>query len=172
MQWLLNFSTGYKEYVIKVYCYVKWICRSRNHFLFTVTPIYPIFHPQKIFLLVVAASPDSITKGRVFDKGCISLSSDSCWFSKRHRKVSLNKEMLKCKTFTPTLNKLTRTCRRVLLGRHPNLPVHTGFDSFIWTLSFYRLNSHELTRPSRRFFLSIVTYTDQTIHMDIFLPLT
>ena len=39
-------------------------------------------------------------------------------FSKRLRKVSLNKGILKCKTFIPTLSKLTRTCRRVLLWSH------------------------------------------------------
>ena len=39
-------------------------------------------------------------------------------FSKHLRKVSLNKGMLKCKTFIPTLSKLTRTCRRVLSWSH------------------------------------------------------
>ena len=39
-------------------------------------------------------------------------------FSRRLRKVSLNKGMLKYKPFVPTLSKLTRTCRRVLLWSH------------------------------------------------------
>ena len=35
--------------MIKVSCCVKWICGSRNHFLFNATPIYPIFPHTKIF---------------------------------------------------------------------------------------------------------------------------
>ena len=38
--------------------------------------------------------------------------------SKRLLKVSLNKGMLKCKIFIPTLSKLTRMCRCVLLWLH------------------------------------------------------
>ena len=78
-----TFGARYEEYVIKVYCCIKWICGARNHSLFTVTPIYPIFHPQKYFLSVVAASSDSITEGKVFDKVCISLSLGSCWVFQR-----------------------------------------------------------------------------------------
>ena len=74
-----TFGAGYEEYEIKVYCYVKQICGVRNHSFFTVTPIYPIFSPMKTYLLVAAGSPDSITKGRVCDKVCISLASDLCW---------------------------------------------------------------------------------------------
>ena len=36
------------------------------------------FYQRKYFLLVVTTSPDSITKGKVFDKVCITLSSDLC----------------------------------------------------------------------------------------------
>ena len=57
-------------------------------------------------------------KGRVFDKVCILYIQICAQFSKRLRKVSLNKRMLKCKTFIPTLSKLNRTCRSVLLWPH------------------------------------------------------
>ena len=40
--------------MIKVYCYVKWICGARNHSSFNAIPIYPIFPPTKIFFLVDA----------------------------------------------------------------------------------------------------------------------
>ena len=107
----------YEDYMVKVYCYVKRICGAINHSLFTVTPVNPIFPPTKIFL-VVAASPDSITKGIVFDKVVFPYLRICIEFSKHLRQVSLNKGMLKWKTFIPTLSKLIRTCRRVLLWSH------------------------------------------------------
>ena len=105
------FGAGYEDYLIKVYCYVKWICGARNYSLFTATPIYPIFHLRKYFLLVVAVSPDSITKGYVFDEVWIRFE-----FSKCLHKVSLNKGMLKCITFILTPSKLTLTCRHIFLS--------------------------------------------------------
>ena len=86
-------------------------------------------------------------------------------FSKRLRKVSLNKGMLKCKTFIPTLSKLTRTCRRVLLWSPANqtyLSTQTLIRSSGRFL-FYRHSSHELTRPNRRFPFSVVACADQTV---------
>ena len=85
--------------------------------------------------------------------------------------------MLKCKTFILTPSKLTRTCRRVLLSHATQIysstqTVHLGCDSSIWAFSFYCHSSHELTRPSRRFLSSAVAYTDQTVHENVFLPLT
>ena len=98
-------------------------------------------------------------------------------FSKRLRKVSLNKGMLKCKTFIRTLSQLTPTCRRVLSWSHAAqtyLSTQTLIRSSgrIFCCFFYRHSSHELTRPSRRFLFSVVSYADQTVHTDIFLPPT
>ena len=84
---------------------------------------------------------------------------------------SLNKGMLKCKTFIPTLSKLTRTCRRVLLWSHATqtyLSTQTLIRSSRCFL-FYRHSSHKLTRPSRHFFFFAVACTDKTVHMDIYL---
>ena len=95
-------------------------------------------------------------------------------FSKRLRKVSLNKGMLKCKTFIPTLSKLTRTCRRVLLWLHTTqtyLSTQTLIGSSTCFL-FNRQSSHKLTRPSKHFLFSVVACPDQTVHTDIFLPPT
>ena len=95
-------------------------------------------------------------------------------FSKRLHKVSLNKRILKCKTFIPTLSKLTRTCGHVLLWLHATqtyLLTQTLICSFGRFL-FYRHISHELTRPNRRFLFSVVAYADQTVHAEVFLPST
>ena len=90
-------------------------------------------------------------------------------FSKRLRKVSLNKGMFKCKTFIRTFKKLTRTCRRALLWSHAtqtHLPTQTMIRSsgcFLFTVIactsllvpayiFLSLSWRVQTKPSTRTF--------------------
>ena len=94
-------------------------------------------------------------------------------FSKCLCKVSLNKGMLKCKTFILTLSKHTCTYRRVLLQLHTTR-IYLSMQTLIHSskmFSFQCHNSHKLTHPSRHYF-SVVACTDQTVHMDVFLPPT
>ena len=59
-----------------------------------------------------------------------------------------------------------------MVACHSDSPAHIDIDSFIWVFSFYRHSLHELTSPSIHFSFSIVACTDQTVHSDVFLPLT
>ena len=73
-------------------------------------------------------------------------------FSKRLCKVSLNKGMLKCKTFIQTLSKLTRRCRRVLLWSHA-------------TQTY--LSTKTLIRSSGCLLFTVITRTSLLVQADI-----
>ena len=78
-------------------------------------------------------------------------------FSKLLRKAALNKRMLNCKIFIPTLSKLTRRCRRVLLWSHA-------------TQTY--LSTQALILSSGRFFFTVIARTSLLIQADIFFPLS
>ena len=59
-----------------------------------------------------------------------------------------------------------------MVACHSDSPAHIDIDSFIFVFSFYRHSLHELTRPTIHFPFSTVACTDQTVHTDVFLPLT
>ena len=93
--------------------------------------------------------------------------------SKCLRKVSLNKRLLKCKTFALTPSKLTITCKHVFLPDMTQIYSSTQIYSVhTQTFSFYCHSLHGVTRPSRRFLFSAFAYIGQTVHTDVFLPLT
>ena len=109
-------------------------------------------------------------------------------FSKCLRKVALNKRMLNCKIFIPTLRKLTRTCRRVLLWLHATqtyLSTQTLIRSsgrFLFTViartsllvqadisfslsfSYHRHNPHKITCPYKQMFTSLCRSLHRPTH--------
>ena len=136
---------------------------------------------ENIFGWLLQSVPDSITKGRAFDKVVFPNLMIHVEFSKCLCHVSLNKGMLKCKTFILTPSKFTCTCRHVLLSHA--IYTYSSTDIFFCRrpfrlirpsgrFLFYCHSSHELTRPSRRFLSFAMAYTDQTVHKDVFLSLT
>ena len=73
-------------------------------------------------------------------------------FSKLLRKVSLNKGMLNCKAFIPTLSKLTCTCRHVLLWSHASQTY---------------LSTQTLIRSSGSFHLTVIARMSFLVPADI-----
>ena len=73
-------------------------------------------------------------------------------FSRRLRKVFLNKGMLKYKPFIQTLSKLIRTCRCVLLWLHST-------QTYLFTYTFIR--------SSRCFLFTVIARTSLHIPADI-----
>ena len=123
------------------------------------------FQQWKFFLVVVAASPCSITKVKVFDKVYISLSSVSGWFSKCLCKACLNKSILKCKTFILTASEVTCTRTHVFFSYSPQAYLYTQTFCITYHCPF------KLTRPLGRFLSTAIAHTSLLFHTDVLFPL-
>ena len=122
-----KFGATYEEHVVKVFCYVKWICGLRNHCLFNATPIYPIFPPTK-FIFCWFSQPVQIPLRMV--KFLIKFAFPYLRFriesSKCLGQVSLNKGIFVYETFILITTKLTCTQRHAFLFlSYKGLLVHT-----------------------------------------------
>ena len=174
-----TFGNGYEEYVIKVFYYVKWICGAKNHSLFNVTPIYPIFytHKNSFYWLL---QPVQIWFRR--KKFLIKLAFPYLWFcvelSKCLCKVCPNKGILRCKILilTPVHEDMyfCRISRRLVRPNiHFLVSAVAQLDQIVFMVFLSHCNSaHELTCLHRRFLSSIAALYRPTHPQGHFFPLT